>query len=45
MSTYMEKIKERVYGKQICIYPMGIAGKSMLDKLSNIGIEINYFCD
>ena len=45
MYTYLEKLKRSLEGKQLCVYPMGIAGKSMLDKLSAVGIEADYFSD
>ena len=44
-SKYLKKIREDVKDKRICIYPMGIAGKSMRDKLFSKGIETDFFCD
>lgn len=43
--SYLDHVKEKVAGKQICIYPMGIAAKSLLNKLKKYEIKIDYFCD
>ena len=42
---YIDYIRKLVNGKRICLFPMGIAAKSMADKLGSIGIQIDYFCD
>lgn len=44
-SNYLKRIRQQVENKKICIYPMGIAGKSMRDKLLSKGIETDCFCD
>lgn len=44
---YLDNITKKIkgQGKKICIFPMGIAGKSMLSKLRSVGIEADFFCD
>ena len=44
---YLDYLKQKIgqEGKKVCIFPMGIAGKSMLTKLRSVGIEIDFFCD
>lgn len=44
---YLNYLKKRLKDsrKKICIFPMGVGGKGMLDKLNSIGIEIDFFCD
>ncbi len=42
---YLDYLIEISQNKRICIFPMGIAGKSLLDKLASIGIAVDYFCD
>lgn len=42
---YINYLKELVKDKKICIFPMGIAGKSLIDKLESISIKADYFCD
>lgn len=42
---YLKTIKERLQGKKVCIFPMGVGGKDMRDKLSSRGIHIDFFCD
>ncbi len=44
-SKYLINLKEKLAGKKICIYPMGIAGKALRDKLASKEIEIDFFCD
>lgn len=43
--NYLENIKSKINNKKVCIYPMGIAGKSLLSKLQVYGIDIDFFCD
>lgn len=40
---YLERIKEQIKGKKVCMFPMGIAAKSTYQKLKNYGIEIDFF--
>ncbi|WP_408072058.1 FkbM family methyltransferase [Butyrivibrio sp. JL13D10] len=42
---YIDYLKKLFHGKKICIFPMGIAGKSLYDKLESIGIRTDFFCD
>lgn len=43
---YLDLIRNKLLkSKNICIFPMGIAGVSILDKLKNIGINVDFFCD
>ncbi len=44
-SNYLNDIQKKLNGKRVCIFPMGIAGTSMSDKLRTIGIEVSFFCD
>ncbi|WP_297417017.1 FkbM family methyltransferase [Clostridium sp.] len=43
---YLELIKNKISKfKYICIFPMGIEGMSMFDKLKCQGINVDFFCD
>ena len=42
---YIDYLNELFRQKKICIFPMGIAGKSLYDKLYSVGIEADFFCD
>lgn len=43
---YLELIKNKISKfKHVCIFPMGIAGVSILNKLQNVGINVDFFCD
>lgn len=44
-SKYLKMLKEKLAGKKICIYPMGVAGKALRDKLASKEIETDFFCD
>lgn len=41
---YLASVKEKLR-RTICVFPMGIAGKAMKDKLHELGIEIDCFSD
>lgn len=43
--AYLDFIKKQLAGKTICMYPMGIAAKSTMQKLKRQGIEIDFFSD
>lgn len=43
--SYLEVIKEKLKGKKVCLYPMGIAAKSLLHKLEPYNIKIDVFSD
>lgn len=43
---YLDLIKNKLLKcENICIFPMGVAGVGILDKLKNEGINVNFFCD
>ena len=42
---YLDYIKKLTSGKSICIFPMGRAGTGLFDKMTSIGIHVDYFCD
>lgn len=43
---YLDLIKNKLSkSRYICIFPMGIAGVSILNKLKSEGIYIDFFCD
>ena len=42
---YTDIIEERLAGKTVCMYPMGIAARSTMQKLRVWGIEIDFFSD
>lgn len=42
---YLNNIKELVAGKKVCIFPMGVGGRTMFERLQPLGIEIDFFCD
>lgn len=43
---YLDLIKSKLSNcKNICIFPMGIAGVGIFDKLKNVGINVDFFCD
>lgn len=44
-ARYLRKIKEKLEGKKVCIFPMGVGGRDMRDKLSVRSIEVDFFCD
>lgn len=45
-TDYLSLIKDRLSKyDNICIFPMGIAGIGMANKLRDIGINIDFFCD
>ncbi|MEY8517271.1 FkbM family methyltransferase [Lachnospiraceae bacterium 29-84] len=42
---YIDVVKEKIFNKKICLYPMGIAAKATMDKIKAYGIEIDFFSD
>lgn len=42
---YLKAIRKKLQGKRVCIFPMGVGGKDMRDKLSSRGISVDFFCD
>ena len=45
MGLYLNRIKEIINGKQICVYPLGVGGKKMLEKLEELGIDVDFVGD
>ena len=42
---YLKAIRKKLQGKKVCIFPMGVGGKTMRDRLTSRGIHIDFFCD
>lgn len=43
--SYLDYVLDCVNNRKVVIAPMGIAGKSMADKLLSIGISVDFFYD
>lgn len=43
--TYLDYVKEKIQGKKVCIYPMGMAGRVLPERLWNYGIRADFFSD
>ena len=42
---YLDRIRNRIKNKKICMYPMGVGAKCLASQLEGCGIEIDFFCD
>lgn len=42
MGAYLDWIKKKIGGKLVCVYPLGVGGKCMVDKLREMGITVDY---
>lgn len=42
---YLVSIRKKLEGKTVCLFPMGIGGKFLYDKLLVRGMDIDFFCD
>lgn len=40
---YIDWVKEQIFGKTVCMYPMGIASRGTAQKIKEYGIKVDFF--